>query len=377
MRKLLTNKFVLCLVLIAIFFFFGSITNTLSIDNRGIVVGLGLDYVDDEIALSCQTLVAGGTGADKVSNNTYAVTVAKGETLGACMQKISLDSAEFLSFAHCNSILIGKNMANSGVLRETLVELLLNSKIMENTSLVYVDSLASDMLKEKIAINLMTSFSVQRMVSYGKQNANIISCTIKDYLSNSLSSYSAIVMPMLSRGVEVNESSNESNADSEQKILLSLQKGAVLTRSGVVDLLDEEQTLIYNMVKKEFTQGNLSIKVDQKHEGLLIKSKSSQIKLTKEQNYVANYDIKLVLSDMKYINSYDRNEDIIQKIENDYPNALKSKTDNLYTSFANMGVDIFGLYDKFYAKYGGKFKNSPNFLQIISFNSNYTVKTSE
>ena len=129
MRKLLTNKFVLCLILMAIFFFFGSITNTLSIDNRGIVVGLGLDYVDNEIALSCQTLVAGGTGADKVSNNTYAVTVAKGETLGACMQKISLDSAEFLSFAHCNSILIGKDMANSGVLRETLVELLLNFTI--------------------------------------------------------------------------------------------------------------------------------------------------------------------------------------------------------------------------------------------------------
>ena len=65
MRKLLTNKFVLIVSLILVFSFFGAVTNTLTLNNRGIVVGLGLDYENGEIVLSCQTLVAGSTGADK------------------------------------------------------------------------------------------------------------------------------------------------------------------------------------------------------------------------------------------------------------------------------------------------------------------------
>lgn len=374
MRKLLTNKFILLLILIAVFFFFGSITNTLSLDNRAVVVGLGLDYEDDQIILSCQTLVAGGTGADKVSNNTYAVTSAKAKTLGECLQKISLDSAEFLSFAHCNSILVSQDMANTKKLRDTLVELLLNSKMMENTSLILVEEKAKDMLNEKIAINLMASFSTQRALSFAKERSSVVNCTVEDYLTNSLSPTSAIVMPILTKGIDVDESSSQQN-QSDEKILLSLRKGVCLTAQGVVGFMSEEDVLLYNMVKKNFSKGSVSTDINGKSVAFEILSKKSRVKPSVESEvYGVECEIELDLADMQFVNSYGGDNERNEIVKTEYSALLQTKTDKLYDRFSALGVDIFSVYKTIYAKCGKNFKAVyPNFSSEILFKSEYKI----
>lgn len=375
MRKILTNKFILLLVLIAVFFFFGSITNTLSLDNRAVVVGLGLDYEDNEIILSCQTLVAGGTGADKVSNNTYAVTSAKGRTLGECLQKISLDSAEYLSFAHCNSILVSVDMANTKKLRDTLVELLLNSKMMENTSLILVEEKAKDMLNKKIAINLMTAFSTQRAVSFAKERASIVNCTVEDYLTNSLTLSSAIVMPVLTSGIEVEESSSQQNQDGDKKILLSLRRGACLTHQGVVGLMSEEEVLLYNMVKKNFSKGSVSIQVNGEWVGAEILSKKSSVKPSVDSDsFGIKCEIELDLADMQFVNTYEEDKERNEIVKSEYSSLLQEQTNKLYDRFSAYGVDIFSVYKTLYAKFGKNFKSlHPTFSNEILFETEYRI----
>lgn len=379
MRKLLTNKFVLIVSLILVFSFFGAVTNTLTLNNRGIVVGLGLDYEDGEIVLSCQTLVAGSTGADKVSNNTYAVTSAKGRSLGESLQKIMSDSAEHVSFAHCNSILIGKGIANSNRLREVLEELLLNSKIMENTSLVYVDGNAYDMLREKVAINLMTSFAVQRMIASSKEYGNVTDCSIKDYLSSSKAKSGGVVMPILDKGVQIGESSAEQNKDSEQKILFSLRKSACVHSSGVAGILDEEETLVYNMVKKDFKDGNITVEVENVQEGMEIESKKvSQNYFKSEDGYSVECKVEITLMDMNYVNNYKRDENVASMVEEKYSIYLADKLTDLYNRFASIGIDVFSVYKSLYAKFGKEFKQEyPEFSSEINFYPTFEVKVGE
>ncbi len=379
MRKLLTNKFILIVSLMLIFSFFGAVTNTLTLNNRGIVVGIGLDMEEDEVVLSCQTLVAGSTGADKVSNNTYAVTSAKGKSFGESLQKIISDSAEHVSFAHCNSILIGKSMANSGRLRDVLEELLLNSKIMENTSLVYADEKASDMLKEKVAINLMTSFAVQRMISSSKEYGNVTDCSIKDYLSTSKAQSGGVVMPVLSKGIQVSESSEEQNKDSEEKLLFSLRQSVCLNQSGVAGILDEEETFIYNTVKKDFKNGNITVKVENVEEGMEIENKSTSTKVVQNENgYGLECKVSLTLMDMNYVNNYKRDEEIARIVEEKYSLYLSEKASALYNRFAEIGVDIFSLYKSLYAKYGKAFKQEyPEYSSEINFYPIFDVKVGE
>ncbi len=378
MRKILTNKFLLVMVLVAIFFFFGSITNTLSLNNRGIVVGLGLDYENEEVVVSCQTLVAGSAGADKVSNNTYAVTSASGRTLGEAIQKIVVDSAEYVSFAHCNSIIVGKSIADSGLLREVLEEMLLNSKIMENTSLIYYDGVAKDALSEKIAINLMTSFALQRMVASNKEYFDVAECSVKDYLSASLVDSGATVMPSISRGIDVEESSEESKEDSQKRILLAIRNSACLTRTGVAGLLNEEETVAYNMIKKSFNDGMLTVEIEGKSEGMEIESKSTSFEYLIEDVPTVNASVSLTFADMSYVNGYRRDPEIAQQVESSYAEKMKGVTESLYTRFAENGVDIFSIYHSFYARHGKGFKQSyPTYSKDFTFEVEYEVKVGE
>ncbi len=378
MKKVLTNKFLLILALLILFFFFGSITNTLTLNNRAIVVGMAIDKKEEKVSVSCQTLVAGQTGADKVSNNTYAITTAEGKTLGEAIQKIMVDSAEFVSFAHCNSIIIGKEMANSGKLYENLEELLLNSKIMENTTLVYYDGVADEILSEKIGINLMTSFAVQRMVASSEEFYDTVKCTIKNYLSGVKSQGGAVVMPEVKEGVKVEESSQGQNQD-EKKILLSLRTGACLTKEGVAGLLSEEEVLSYNLVKKDFNDGLISVNADGKEEGMEFESKSVNLSYKFKDNApLSECKIDITLADMNYVNGYTRDETVAKSVEEEYSAKLKSDVESLYARFAEQDVDIFNVYKSFYASFGKSFKSLyPAYSGSISFTATVKVKVGE
>lgn len=377
MKKILTNKFLLLIVIFALFFFFGSITNTLTLNNRAIVVGIALDEKDGKVQIACQSLVAGQTGSDKVSNNTYAITQAEGKTLGEAVQKIVVDSAEFVSFAHCNSIIIGKNIANSGFLYEILEELLLNSKMMENTSLIYYDGQASQILSRKIGINLMASFAVQRMVSANEEYYDTVKCTIKDYLSNVIQARGAVVMPEVKEGIKVEESSQEQKEG--EKVLLSLRTGACLTKDAIAGLLSEEEVLAYNFVKKEFKDGMISINAGDKYEGMEFENKTSSMSYDIQNGTPrAKCKIEVILADMKYVNGYIRDENIATIVEQDYANEITTSVQNLYQRFAQKNVDIFDLYQSLYAKYGKSFKSAyPNYDNSISFVVQTKVKVGE
>lgn len=379
MRKFLTNKFILIMLLLIVFFFFGSITNTFSINNRAIVVGMALDYEEDNIIVSCQTLVAGSAGADKVNNNTYAVTMARGKTLGEAVQKIVVDSAEYVSFAHCNSIIIGKGMASSGKLYETLEELLLNSKIMENTSLVYVDGSAQEMLTEKIAINLMTSFAIQRMIASNKEYYDVVECTIKDYLSITLNENSVVVMPKVTLGIDVEESSEESQADSDKKVLLSIRSGACLTKESVIGLLSEDEVVTYNLVKKNFADGMITVEAGGEEIGMEFESKQSEISCSFEGNAPkADCKVEMTLADMNYVNGYARDEIVAKAVEEEYSSKVKRDIESLYARFAENNADIFDLHKSFYASFGSKYHSVyPEFSGTIPFNAEVKVKVGE
>ncbi len=378
MKKVLTNKFLLLIAIFALFFFFGSITNTLTLNNRAIVVGIALDQKDDKVQIACQSLVAGQSGSDKVSNNTYAVTQAEGRTLGEAIQKIVVDSAEFVSFAHCNSIIIGKDMANSGNLYEALEELLLNSKIMENTSLVYYDGTASDVLLEKIGINLMTSFAVQRMISANEDYYDTVKCTIKDYLSGVRDGGGAVILPEVKEGIKVEESSQEEKSG-EKKVLLSLRTGACLNKTSVVGLLSDEEVISYNFVKKQFKDGMISVKAGENYEGMEFENKTSSISCKIEKGApIAECKIELTLADMKYVNGYDRDQTVVSLVEKEYSAKIKSDVESLYQRFATLDVDVFGLYQTFYAKFGKSFKSAyPVYSGLIPFTVQAKVKVGE
>lgn len=363
MVKIFKNKFVIIMLLVVLFFFFGSITNTLVLNNRGIVVGMGLDCTEDgKVVLNCQILVAGATGAEGEENDNYAILTAEGRTFGEATQRMLVDSAEYMSFAHCNSIIVGKSMAESGKLFVILDELLKNSKITENTNLVYYDGKSLDMLKQKVGINLMASFAIQRMVSLSKGYVNVASCSIKDYMVGVKRTGGAVVMPE----VVVSEKIEEAIGSEQGKgrVVLSLKGGACLSGDGVVLRLTEEEVGYYNIVAKDFKLGTFSMDTPDGVRSLEFRDKSSDF----------THDVEGVLTTCKidarvieslYINDVEgRDDDEKEIIAARFEQGVKEGIESIYSKCKEMGADIFEVYGGFSKKYGKKFEiEHPNFSE--------------
>lgn len=368
MAKIFKNKFVIILLLVMAFFFFGSITNTLVLNNRGVVVGMGLD-VDGEgrVVLNCQILVAGEVGAEGEANDNYAILSATGKTFGDAVQRMMVDSAEYMSFAHCNSVIVGRTMAESGKLFTILDELLKNSKISENTNLVYYEGQSREMLKQKVGINLMASFAIQRMIALSEGYVDTAKCTIKDYLTGVTATAGCVVMPE----VVVSEKIDEALGSEKDKgrVILSLKSGVCVTKDDVAGKLDSKDVWLYNIVKKDFSLGTFSMQTPDGERSIEFRDKSES----------TSYDTKTLVTSLKintriveslYINDTDgRNDYEKKRIEKVFKEGVQSGIEEIYKSYTKKGIDIFAVYGGYRKKSGRSFTETHP-----EFNKNFSLK---
>lgn len=374
MAKIFKNKFVIIVLLVVVFFFFGSITNTLVLNNRGIVVGMGLD-VDKEgrVVLNCQILVAGKVGSEGEENDNYAVLSAKGDTFGEAVQNMMVDSAEYMSFAHCNSIIVGDTMAGSGKLFTLLDELLKNSKISENTNLVYYEGETSKMLEQKVGINLMASFAIQRMISLSENYVDTAKCTIQDYLSGVTRKGGCVVMPE----VVVSEKIDEAIGSEQGKgrVVLSLKSGACLTKNALVGKLSTKEVGYYNVVKKKFKLGTFSMQSKEGERSVEFRDKSTDFTYDVD-TLTTECKIKARVVESLYINDTEGREDLDREnMEKAFSEGVKSGIKEMFERFRSEGIDVFEIYSGFKKKGGKKFEEKhPEFDEKFSINVEVDVK---
>ena len=374
MVKIFKNKFVIIVLLVVAFFFFGSITNTLVLNNRGIVVGMGLD-VDKEgrVVLNCQILVAGKVGAEGEENDNYAVLSAKGDTFGEAVQNMMVDSAEYMSFAHCNSIIVGDTMAGSGKLFTLLDELLKNSKISENTNLVYYEGETSKMLEQKVGINLMASFAIQRMISLSENYVDTAKCTIQDYLSGVGRIGGCVVMPE----VVVSEKIDEAIGSEQGKgrVVLSLKSGACLTKNALVGKLSTKEVGYYNVVKKKFKLGTFSMQSKEGERSVEFRDKSTDFTYDVD-TLTTECKVKARVVESLYINDTEGREDQDRKnMEKAFSEGVKNGIKEMFERFRREGIDVFEIYSGFKKKGGKSFEEKyPEFDEKFSINVEVDVK---
>lgn len=349
--KILKNKFVIILFLMVVFLFFGSITNTLVLNNRGIVVGMGLDVDGEDITVACQILVAGDMGADTPNNDNYAVLSSSGKTFGEATQKMMVDSAEFMSYAHCNTVIVGKKIVESGRLFEVLDELLKNSKITENTYLVFYDGDTEEILKKKVGINLSTSFALQRMIGTADGYADISKCTIHDYLVKTTAPLGSVVLPEVKVEHQIDEPTTSNEQKGENKVILSARQGVVVSRDKFLGSLSSEEIGLYNLVDKDFERGTFAVTFSDGKKSVEFRKKQVEIKVDEKGQGKISLDLELVESDL--INSFiGRSESEKEQAQKTVGDKLSLGIDALHQRFSSIGYDIFDLKKIYEGNFG-------------------------
>ncbi|MBR7163106.1 MAG: hypothetical protein IKD35_03940, partial [Clostridia bacterium] len=104
-----SKKWLVILISAIILTILGKVIDNKSLTQSGIVVGLGIDYQQDEYEVTVQTVsVSGSAGTDK-SASKYLTYSAKGATLTDAINSISEKLGLIVSLSHCNLVIMSRN----------------------------------------------------------------------------------------------------------------------------------------------------------------------------------------------------------------------------------------------------------------------------
>ncbi|MFA9560544.1 Ger(x)C family spore germination protein [Evansella sp. AB-rgal1] len=116
---------ILYIMLLMCFLFLVGCNDTREIDQRTIVIGMGIDKTDDdlyEVTLQVPILIGSGTHDANDVNNDFNTISGKGEYVWEAISNIEAKTPTVLFFGHLKAITIGETLAREGI--DQIIDLL-------------------------------------------------------------------------------------------------------------------------------------------------------------------------------------------------------------------------------------------------------------
>lgn len=367
MKKFFRNKLVILTLMFVLFVLLGEASSSVALTNRAIVLGIAIDKCEEGIKVSAQILTGANASDDTTTSNNYVISYGKGRTIEEAVSNIGLNSASYVSFAHCNVILVSENYFADGNIFNEVDYLFKNSKIKENTSVICTKGEASEMLEKEVAISDISSFGIQKQLIANSYYSKIFFCDMRTYLVGYYNDNPNICMCYLTIEEEVEEGASKSQDD--KKITFNLERVVNLDGNGVKKVMTTEESMYYCFVEKNFNEGSYTLRDGTGHTDFFFRKKS--VKISPVLGDVPSVKMEFEAS----FNVNNDKLDVFSKPESGRTelvrDSIKSGITSLFEEFRELDVDIFKLYTKFYKKYGKKFKERypdvPSFLAELEF----------
>lgn len=238
-----TFKILIAVFLIALLFTGCSERNDLS--ELSIVEGMGIDYVDDEISVTVQTLNLSkeGSGAEALSGNVTMNTEGRGSNISGAIENATEKLSKKIFFGQNRIIVFGMSMAESYI-DKNIDYLLRSSDSRSDVKICIADGEASKVMESKENNSLVPSESITSLLAMGEESGFGASVTTNELLNMYLDKTSDIYLPVVKA----------------EKESVSVSGIAVYNKQRLVAVLDENETFGLLMLRNKINTGFLEVK---------------------------------------------------------------------------------------------------------------------
>ncbi|MDE6967445.1 MAG: hypothetical protein K2P12_02190, partial [Clostridia bacterium] len=319
--------------------------------NRNIVVGIGLDYENEEYTLYTQVVLPKNGGVASGGGNNYITLKAKAKNIDLAIDLIEKEQGVILSFAQATILILGKSMVENGDLQ--LVDtFFMDDRVHDNLLIVMAEEKAEDVMNANVAAGEVASLQLVRQLRPTKAPLGVSAISLQEYARNSKNLNKINYMPMIS--VEKTEpSTDQSKEDMKEADKFTINKTAMVDEKGLQCILDEELTKSFNFAKKTMQDGVLTVEDGELFSVHIISSKANmEFDLDKMESKV-KIKLKTIRTESRNDNgkaTFKMNEEeekrLIKTIDRGLQNLFKYGIDN--------NVDILNINDGFWKKYPKK-----------------------
>lgn len=361
---MIKSKKFIAIILVFAFVFGVFLINEYSLitaDKIAIVVGLGIDKVEDEYLLSAQVVIPPSATKQENDKTNNTLLLAKGKTVAETVDKLFLGTGWYPKLNFCNIIVMSEEVAKEGVLN-SLEYFLRSEKVMDSCILLIAkDCLSSTLLKASTPLDNVSSYTLQKILFEEGIQTSVIQTNIKDFYERILSGYVSNVVPtgsILKKSVDASEKDTQS-ALLGQYDLFDLTTSAIFNADKLQGFLDKNDTRVYNLVAEksvettlEFTDFNTDLNKDITY-SLQIINENKKIDYSLKNNVptmTIDLEYKVKMIDSSYLEDKERTNVVSLPLDQDLLKSgeekITEKFEHLFATIKNLNCDIFGVGKK-------------------------------
>ena len=291
MRTTLKAKIIMILVAVAFLFFFSNDFGLIDVEKTSIITAIAIDKSGEDFEVTAQIAVPEATDAN--TENLKAQLSGKGSTVGAALKDLGDVSGWFPKLAFCNLILLGNSLSQTNVI-EALDYFAKTLRVQDSALVALSEKSAKELLSVSTPLDNISAFALQKiMLKTQGFDQDVASTDIKSFCAGHYSKSRSAYMPLIkiisagdnsSGGSQQGGSSGgsgstsgtgegQSSSKNENK-LFDARTTALFKNGRKVGELDENLTLVFNALTKEFSDTTIPV------DGVVENGKSSNYLLT-------------------------------------------------------------------------------------------------
>lgn len=355
---------IVSLIVIAAILIYLRIVPETSLSERAIVVGIGIDAAEEGYGVSVEIInPKSQSGGGQGESDGFALVEGKGKTLDAALGEIAQKTGLKVSLSQCNLIVLGNKFVGEEALPS--VNYLVQTYAVPELAIIAVaETDANELLKTKPVMTTLSALQMQQTLHSATDDSSIISTNLKDFFKGYLSR--AGVANVVRIGAKkVNKNDVDKGTGGEDDIYEYDYSRLVLFKEGKdAVLLEKDDTVAINYVKYDLKRGGETVSVDGVTYGLQITGKKTKIKTSVDNgNPVCSLDveIKTYVSEVDGLGNYFSVDSVPKEVTEKIAAAAKAEVERkIVATFEKcraLGFDVYELFDVFYEKNYGDFKN--------------------
>lgn len=374
--KLLKNKYAVVVIIVAVLSLISTSTFKKTITDRGMIVGLAVDYVDDEtLDLAVQMVVPKGASSESVAGNSCSVVKVRGRNVIELLIDLLAKTSAYPSLAHTSTVIVSEEFMKKRDFTPIAETLLKNTKIAEDTVLVCSKGRADTILCSETTVNAISAFAIEKDIKATGIVDVVAETSLSKYYVSRFEKHPLFAMPYISADEEVYESDdNSGGGQSKPKKVVSVTSTALIG-DRLELILNKDQTVAYNIGNKDYSKGIITLTPDISFEVL---SKKFNLGVnTIGDRIKASADVSYELTSLIDNNSvsvenltYEVTGDDIAQLET----KLEEQIKDVFNTCRAHGLDVYNVYSDLYKKMRDAADSYPDYLENTDFDVTVTIK---
>ena len=373
------GKQFLILIIASLFFtFVVAFVPMVKLVDRAIVISMGIDYSDNNYNISLEIVMPEG-GEGNSQTKSFSVVEGKGKSILESLNEIEKNIGIKVCLGQCNIIIFGKNMISQHVI-PAINNIIEKGLLPEHAYIIATDNPTE--LQKTLTVTISNpGFELQKTLYRNQTNMNCVVCTVKKFIKDYMSESKTVFITDVER-IKV-QSDNIGDVSSYTPNKADLYKydycqSIVIDHEKSVQLGCDNSNAL-SVFLTQVNKGIMNIDFNGNLYSIEITGKKVKSKIDKDNN-TDNYefDIKGRLVEIENFNenlNYERitNEEL-KKMGEKFSEQLSEKLYSFIDYIKENKIDVLGLRNKLYQKYGKNIKEDEIYKDPFNLTFKIDVK---